>query len=89
MATKLKDAEPADYPNQLRVKNYNPEADDLYEKLGLTDDDRLNRIIKSGKALMETEDTQADAIAKISNMVESANELAYVMFIMGDNYSPE
>ena len=86
---KLKDAEPADYPKELRVKIYNPEADELKLKLGLTDETRLYRIYTSAHKFFDEEPTKADAMVKISQMCESANELAYIMFTLGDDYYVE
>jgi hypothetical protein len=86
---KLKDAEPADYPKELRVKVYNPEADELKLKLGLTDQVRLNRIFMSAHKFFDEEPTQVDALVKISQMCESANELTYLMFVLGDQYCLE
>lgn len=84
----LKDAEPADYPKELRVKHYNPEAETLRQRLGLTDETRLDRIMKNAHTIFDSEDN-SEAIAQVSNMVESANELAYVMYMMGNSYSIE
>ena len=86
---KLIDAEPADYPKELRVKIYNPEADKLKLKLGLTDQTRLDRIFSSAHNFFDEEPTKADALAKISQMCESANELTYLMFVLGDQYHVE
>jgi hypothetical protein len=86
--SQIKDAEPAEDPKVLRVKHYNPEAETLRTRLGLTDNTRLDRILKDAHTIFNSEDN-SEAIAKVSNMVESANELAYVMYIMGDSYSIE
>ena len=83
MAQKLKEAEPSDYPNELRVINYNPQAEDLLEALGLLDEERMDKQMQEAMKIWNNSETLADVFVKISRLAENANELAVIFCNLG------
>lgn len=79
----LKEAEPSDYPNELRVIEYNPNADALTESLGLLDNKRLEKQMKAAVDAWNDSETFSKACVKISRLAENANELAFLFLNLG------
>lgn len=70
----MREAEPVDYPDMLRVIEYNPDSDNIYHVLGITDErweDLKTRLIEVWKKA----DNSAEGFAKMSKLAENANEL--------------
>lgn len=79
----LKEAEPSDYPNELRVIEYNPNQDSLTDSLGLIDDERLEKQMKESIEIWNNSTELAVACVKISRLAENANELALIFLNLG------
>ncbi len=79
----LKEAEPSDYPNELRVIEYNPTAESLPESLGLLDDKRLEQQMKGAVDAWNDSDSFSKACVKVSRLAENANELAFLFLNLG------
>lgn len=79
----LKEAEPSDYPNELRVIEYNPDADALTESLGLLDEKRMDKQMKEAVNAWNNSETFSKACVKISRLAENANELAFLFLNLG------
>lgn len=79
----LKEAEPSDYPNELRVIEYNPNQDSLTDSLGLIDEQRLEKQMKESIEIWNNSTEIAVACVKISRLTENANELALIFLNLG------
>lgn len=79
----LKEAEPSDYPNELRVIEYNPDADALTESLGLLDEKRMDKQMKEAVDAWNNSETFSKACVRISRLAENANELAFLFLNLG------
>ena len=79
----LKEAEPSDYPNELRVIEYNPNQDSLTDSLGLIDEQRLEKQVKESIKIWNEATDIAQACVKISRLAENANELAFLFLNLG------
>ena len=79
----LKEAEPSDYPNELRVIEYNPNQDSLTDSLGLIDEQRLEKQMKESIEIWNNSTEIAAACVKISRLAENANELALIFLNLG------
>jgi uncharacterized HAD superfamily protein len=78
----MKEAEPADYPNILRVIEVNPTEESLPNILGLTDE-RIDIFMKKAEEIWNSEKKLSTAMAKVSKVVENANELAFMFMHIG------
>lgn len=79
----LKEADPCDHPNDLRVIEYNPNQDDLTDSLGLIDEERLEKQMKESIKIWNESTEIAQACVKISRLAENANELAFMFLNLG------
>ena len=84
----MKEAEPADYPNMLRVVEVNPELEKTVEILGLTEE-RMEILDKKCNEAISKANTLTQALVAISKQVENANELAFLCLQLGISMGKE
>lgn len=78
----MKEAEPSDYPNELRVKVINTDTDDITDVLGIPQE-RVNYLMDNAIKHWNEGETVTDSLVKISRLFDNANEFAFVMITLG------
>lgn len=70
----MREAEPVDYPDMLRVIEYNPNEDNIYHALGITDE-RWEELKEKAIKVWKEADNSVIGFVKMSKLAENANEL--------------